>query len=223
VEKIPEFFSKNLDRLKASGANLDDEVDILFKGLKDVPCEEFRSYINRKEEQYTDGTLSLPAQELAIMAQQHFTLMKTKGTFMKSQVIEHEIVAMRAKMVQLKGKLALSKNVEQAGTENTGEGTNKQRQKRDAARKKVPPKSNEPTTKKIGTKDFHWCKHHMAWTVHLPADCRLSGATNAQGLATPTTTNLPPAGITAAAATFTAESIMSLLGSSVGMAEDSDY
>jgi hypothetical protein len=33
---------------------------------------------------------------------------------------------MRAKMVQLKGKLALSKNVEQAGTKKNGEGTNKQ-------------------------------------------------------------------------------------------------
>ena len=52
---------------------------------------------------------------------------------MKSQAMDHKIVAMKAKMVQLKGKLALTKNVEQAGTEKTGEGTNKQRQKKDAA------------------------------------------------------------------------------------------
>ena len=149
---------------------------------------------------------------------------KTKGTLMKSQVIEHEIVAMKAKMVQLKGKLALSKNVEQAGIDKNREGTNKQRQKRDAAWKKVPPKSNEHTTKKIGKKDFHWCEHHMAWTVHLPADCRLNGApANANGFTTPTNANPPPTGVTAAAATFTPKSIMSLLGSSVGLAEDSDY
>ena len=123
--------------------------------------------------------------------------MKTKGTFMKSQVIEHEIVAMIAKMMQLKGKLALSKNVEQAGTNKTGEGTNKQHQKRDATWKKVPPKANEPTTKKIGKKDFHWCKHHMAWTVHLPTNCRLNGVANANGSATPTNANPPPTGITA--------------------------
>ena len=46
VEKITEFFTNNLDRLKASGANLDNEVDTLFKGLKAVPCKEFQSYIN---------------------------------------------------------------------------------------------------------------------------------------------------------------------------------
>ncbi len=70
VEKITEFFTDNLDQLKASGANLENEVDILFKGLRAVPCKEFRSYIHRKEELYTDGTLTLTAQDLAIVAQQ---------------------------------------------------------------------------------------------------------------------------------------------------------
>jgi hypothetical protein len=149
VEQITEFFTDNLDRLKASGANLNDEVDTLFKGLKAVPCKEFRSYINRKEEQYTDGMLFLTAQELAIVAQQQYALMKTKGIFMKSQAIEYEIVAMQAKMVQLKGKLVLSKNVEQVGTKRTGEGTNKQCQKQDEVWKKVPPKAGKLLTKKI--------------------------------------------------------------------------
>jgi hypothetical protein len=126
VEKITEFFTDNLDQLKASGANLDNEVDILFKGLRAVPCKEFRSYINRKEELYTDGTPTLTAQDLAIVAQQWYRLMKTKGTFMKSHTIDHEIVAMKAEMVHLKGKLALSKDVEQAGTEKKRERTKKQ-------------------------------------------------------------------------------------------------
>ena len=58
---------------------------------------------------------------------------------MKSQAIDHEIVAMKAKMVHLKGKLALSKNVEQAGTDKKGDGTNKHRPKKDEAWKRVPP------------------------------------------------------------------------------------
>ena len=157
------------------------------------------------------------------MAQQRFALMKTKGTCMKSQAIDHEIVAMKAEMGQLKGKLALSKNVEQAGTGNTGEGTNKQLQKKDKSWKKVPPQVGEPSNKRIKNKDFHWCQHHMAWTVHRPTDCRLNGAAPATGSATPTITNPPPTGVMAEAATFTTESIMSLLGSSLGMAEGLDY
>ncbi len=95
VDKITEFFTDNLDQLKTSGANLDNEVNILFKGLRAVPCKEFRSYINCKEELYTDGTLTLTAQDLAIVAQKRYT----KRTFMKSHTIDHEIVAMKAKMV----------------------------------------------------------------------------------------------------------------------------
>ena len=41
VENITEFFTENLERLKTSGATLDDEIDILLKGLKAVPCKEF--------------------------------------------------------------------------------------------------------------------------------------------------------------------------------------
>ena len=65
--------------------------------------KEFQNYINRKEEQYTDGTLSFTSKQLVIVAQQKYAPMKTNGTFMKSQAIEHKIVAMQAEMVQLKG------------------------------------------------------------------------------------------------------------------------
>ena len=51
VEQITKFFMENLKRLKASWANIDDKVDVIFKELKAVPCNEFHSYINRKEEE----------------------------------------------------------------------------------------------------------------------------------------------------------------------------
>ena len=223
VEKITEFFTDNLDRLNASGANLDNEVDVLFKGLKAVPCKEFQSYIGWKEELYTNGMLNITAKELAIVALQRYALMKTKGTFMKSQAIGHEIVAMKAKMGDLKGKLALSKNVEQSGTDKKGDGTKKQRQKKDKAWKRLPPQAGEPLTKQIRNKDFHWCVHHMAWTVHWPSDCRLSGTTQVAGSVTPTNANTPPTGVTAASATFTTENILDMLGCSLGVLDDLAY
>ena len=38
---------------------------------------------------------------------------------------------------------------------------------------KIPPKSGDPKEKKQGDLTFHWWEHHMAWTVHKPADCCL--------------------------------------------------
>jgi hypothetical protein len=130
---------------------------------------------------------------------------------------------MRAEMVDLKGKLALSKNVEQAGTDKKGDDTKKKKQKKDEEWKKIPPKAGEPVTKHIRNKDFHWCEHHMAWTVHRPSDCRLSGSTQVAGSATPTSANTSPTSVMAASATLTAESILGMLGSSLGALDDSDY
>ena len=144
---------------------------------------------------------------------------------MKLQTINNEIVAMRAEVNKLKGQLSLSKTVEQAipkagdvppkSDEGTGGSTNKQRQKQDKAWKKVPPAAGEPTTKKIRNKDFNWCIHHMAWTVHRPQDCTI-------GLAAATAVRLPP-GTTANAATFSTASIVDMLGNSLGLTAESDY
>ena len=78
------------------------------------------------------------------MVQQRYALMKTKVTFMKSQTIDHEIVAMKAEMLQLKGKLALSNTVDQAGTEKTGEGTKKQCKRRSRHGRRCLPRQANP-------------------------------------------------------------------------------
>ncbi len=52
--------------------------------------------------------------------------------------------------------------------------SNKKEQEKDEAWKKEPPKAGESKEgKKVGKFTFNWCKHHMAWTVHKPADCLL--------------------------------------------------
>jgi hypothetical protein len=48
VEMITQFFTEHLEQLKAYGANLDNPMETLFKGLLAVPCEEFRRYIRDK-------------------------------------------------------------------------------------------------------------------------------------------------------------------------------
>jgi hypothetical protein len=49
VEIIAEFFAEHMEQLKAYGAILDNPMEILFKGLLSVPCEEFHHYIRAKK------------------------------------------------------------------------------------------------------------------------------------------------------------------------------
>jgi hypothetical protein len=50
---------------------------------------------------------------------------------------------------------------------------NQRKQKKNEAWKKEPPKDGEKREKEVGKYTYHWCKHHMAWTVQKPADCLL--------------------------------------------------
>ncbi len=50
---------------------------------------------------------------------------------------------------------------------------NQQEQKKDEAWKKEPPKDGEKHKKEVGEYTYHWCEHHMAWTMHKPANCFL--------------------------------------------------
>jgi hypothetical protein len=51
--------------------------------------------------------------------------------------------------------------------------SNQREQKKDEAWKKEPPKHGERHEKQVGKYIYHWCEHHMAWTVHKLADCLL--------------------------------------------------
>ena len=94
---------------------------------------------------------------------------------------------MAAEIKNLKGQLKLNPQLAQlaGGGNDKGDGSkkkvkkkykkdtsNKKNQKKDKAWKKVPPKDGEPKKKEHGDLTFNWCKHHMTWTVHKPADCK---------------------------------------------------
>jgi hypothetical protein len=47
--------------------------------------------------------------------------------------------------------------------------------------KKVPPKSGDPSKKKVNTKWYHWFQKHSAWTIHAPDACHLPEANDSEG------------------------------------------
>jgi hypothetical protein len=97
-----------------------------------------------------------------------------------------KITAMAAEIQTLKGHLKANKKLGDAlkeegkckkkgnsKTKNKKKNGDKAKQKEDEEWKKVPPKDGEKKSKEVGKYTYHWCVHHMAWCMHLPADCRL--------------------------------------------------
>ena len=193
IELVHTYFDNNHSQIIAQGDSVDDPVDILFSAYAAIPCSNFREYIKRKHEAYTDGTLIIAYYELILLATNKYNLLKQEGTWGAKSLDEECIVAMQAELTALKGQLALGPNLKKAAAkEGDGKGgndkkdkkakkrnkkdtTNKKNQKKDEAWKKVPPKDGEPEEKKVGPKDrvFHWCHHHMSWGGHKANDCNV--------------------------------------------------
>jgi hypothetical protein len=221
VKLILAKFVEINNRLRAAGEEVKSTVDYLFQALKAVHVPAFVQYIVLKEDAHDDGTVPVSPEQLIIWAQQKYNLMVDKGEWTVETSKKDEIVAMRAEIDDLKGKLTLTDKTKVA-IEGGPKTTGKNFQKTDEAWKKTPPAAGEPRTKKIRNKTFHWCEHHMAWTMHKPDDCRLrpgysDPATNvATPLASSATDSATPASVTPQA--MTAEAILGRLESAIGAA-----
>jgi hypothetical protein len=187
IDKVNAEFDTNYSQLLARGATLDDPIGILFEAYLLVPCYKFTKYMSTKHDEYLDGNLiSLTHEAMMSMAKRKFDFLKTKGKWGAKSPDDEKIVAMAAEINSLKGQLKLdlklstiagegkkddSKSLKKKNKKNT---SNKKEQKKDEAWKKEPPKAGESKVdKQVGKYTFNWCEHHMAWTVHKPADCLL--------------------------------------------------
>jgi hypothetical protein len=114
-----------------------------------------------------------------------FDWLKTKGLWGAKSPDNKKIVAMTAALNALKGQLKLDPKLSAIANEGKKKGNmrdkkknkkntyNQWEQKKDEALKKEPPKDGEKREKEVGKYTYHWCKHHMAWTLHKPTDCLL--------------------------------------------------
>ncbi len=167
------------------GASVDDPIQILFNAYQVVPCYNFQTYIGRQYDNYLDGKLTLTHEVLLKMTKTKYDWLVSKKKWGAKSPDDKKIVAMAAEIKSLKGQLKLNPKLAEIAdkkeedkksgkkTRNKKDTSNKREQKKDEAWKKVPPKSGDPKEKKQGDYTYHWCEHHMAWTVHKPADCRL--------------------------------------------------
>ncbi len=119
--------------------------------------------------------------------------MVSNGTWMAKSQEQEQIVALTAEISHLKGNLKLSKPLldklksvaGNAGHEgkrreekkrNRKKKIDKRNQKKDEFWKKKAPGPNDDKTKQVRNRTYHWCEHHMSWTLHRPTDCRLNPA-----------------------------------------------
>jgi hypothetical protein len=80
IELLHSYFDTNYMQIIASRARVNNPINILFAAYMVVPCQNFRSYIKRKQDAYTDRKLTLSHKELIMLATNKFNLLKQEGT-----------------------------------------------------------------------------------------------------------------------------------------------
>jgi hypothetical protein len=185
IDKVHNKFDKNYSQLIARGRTVNNPIRILFDAYLVVPCHNFKMHICHQHDDYPDGKLtSITHKALITSAKHKFDWLKTKGLCRRGKSPDDKkIVAMTAALNVLKGELKLNPKFSAIANERKKKGNKRdkkknkkntyygQEQKKDEAWKKKPPKDGEKREKEVGKYTYHWCEHHMAWTVHKPADC----------------------------------------------------
>ncbi len=154
IELLHSYFDSNYTQIIAHGAMVNDPVDILFSAYMVIPCNNFRSYLKRKQGAYTDGTLTLMHKELIMLATNKFNLLKQEGTWGAKSPDEDKIVAMQAELTTLRGQFQLAPNLKKAAgaKDDDKPGGNK---KGGGDNKKQNNKKNN-TNKKEQKRDENW-------------------------------------------------------------------
>jgi hypothetical protein len=197
LPKIQTLYHQYYSQLIARGATVDDPIGILFGIYLAINCTKFQAYIQRKHDMYYDGELTgLTHETLMASANDKYTHLVSTGEWRPQQSADPTVIALTAELEKLKGQFKLAPNLKQhaskqewkkvgsngrAGggkappskTKNKKSMRDRREQVKDEAWKKKAPAAGEATTKTVNQKTYHWCIHHMAWTIHTSSECRM--------------------------------------------------
>ena len=169
--------------LAARDERTDDLLTPLLSMLRDVPDQEFQEFLRFKKFDWFDNRSDMTSETLMTDCEHFYNLAKRQGRWLKASPEQELITALQA---QLKEAKASTKNKEGSKNskdskskkeKNKGKDTSESKPKADKddkfAWKKVAPKGSDPKKKTVNDKEYHWCPHHKAWTLHTPEKCRL--------------------------------------------------
>ena len=152
------------DPMQDSSLNLN-----ILHGYKACADEKFNTYIVRVYDSYLDGSRDFTSAELMLIADNKYKQLVDTKDWMEPSAAQQKIVALYAQIEEM-GKGSKKQASTGGSPANGKQGGGRQREY--PAWKKTKPKGQEPQTKIIKDKTYHWCPFHELWTEHSPVDCR---------------------------------------------------
>jgi hypothetical protein len=178
IPDLNQFVRTTVDQLAARGTASSDLVANLFKGYLSSHDHIFVAYMEKKQEEFDEGTDIQPPM-LMTLADNKYKILVQTGKWMTPTNDEKKIIALETKLAQLKKGPSTPKDGKKSfNGKGKGKFTNNKTGKSKvipAAMSKYPGRefvaANKP--KQFDGVDHWWCPHHKRFVRHKSSDCRI--------------------------------------------------
>ena len=190
IDQLNAFVKLTEDQLAARGETSTDLLANLFKGYLTSQDSTFRRYIEKKQEDYDDGTV-FTVDGLMTLASNKFKTLVQNGTWLSPTDEQSKILALETKLSQMTKKPSSSgkdsgsgkgKSGGKSGKGNSG-GKGKTPQGKSGGKKPIaawmtkwPGRAfvDANQTKVVEGRTYWWCKKHKRFCMHQTSECRLT-------------------------------------------------
>ena len=162
-------------QLNARGATSTELLTNLFAAYQQVPDEVFQRYIERKENDYHDGTEITVRQLMNAALTKYQTRMDT-GEWNVEDTKANQISALKAQLVQLRNQRSTKKKDKdedkKKNSDNNGKKKKKYKPEPWMLIKPTPEELEQGSVKEVDGKTWYWCPKHNKWCRHKPEECK---------------------------------------------------
>jgi hypothetical protein len=184
VKELNAYVRLQRNLIAAGGGTCEDLAYHLIRAYKQTGDAEFTTYIKQKEQAWKDGSLTWDSQgnELMKIAETYYIDAIENGVWRQASADQVRIIALEAQILAtenlMQGFALAGVHSPNAKGKVTGQRDPRPPRKLrpQDAWKKVAPKAQDPKTKQVNRKTYHWCIPHEMWTIHSSSECRLQPA-----------------------------------------------
>lgn len=179
ISKLNLYVQQKVEALAARGETTNDLLVNLFKGYHAASDRRFVAYIEKKEEEYEDGTTPLTPNTLMALAKNRYEVLLEKGQWNAPSAEEEKILALEATLKRMQSqqqRANKSRSTDSNDKAAAGKGKGNKKKKKDPpAWVSIKPKEGEPTHKTVDGKDWWYCTNHQKWCRHSTDKCEKKG------------------------------------------------
>jgi hypothetical protein len=181
IPDLNQLVRTTVDQLAARGTSSSDLVANLFKGYLSSHDRNFVTYMEKKQEEFDEGTDIQPPFLMTLADNKYKVLVQT-GKWMTPTNDEKKIIALETKLAQLKKGPTQTTQPKDGKKSGNGKGKGKVSNNKAGNNKAVPAAMSvfpgkefvdANKSKQFNGVDHWWCSHHKRFVRHKSSDCRL--------------------------------------------------